>query len=67
MDNLQQSLVEAEELRRDAYARWLEDRASEHLLDFDANDDDLDWLLEAEERQREYRDEMDTVAKLLQF
>lgn len=66
MDNLQQLLVEAEELRRDTYRRWLKDRASKHLLDLDA-DDDLDWLFEAEERQREYRDEMDTVARLLQF
>lgn len=63
MNNLQQSLVEAEWLRRE----------SEHLrheddpLLFNEEFEDQPWLLEAEERQREYRDEADTLAGLLRF
>lgn len=63
MNNLQQSLVEAEWLRRKNEHLRYEDNpllVNEEL-------EDQPWLLEAEERQREYRDEADTIAGLRRF
>ena len=63
MNNLQESMREAEQLRRD----------SEHLPEFieelwlQNEDEDQLWFMDAEERQREYRDEADTLAGLWRF
>lgn len=63
MKNLQQSMLDAEWLRReDEHLRY-----EDNPLLVNEELEDQPWLLEAEERQREYRDEADTFAGLLRF